>query len=129
MYAPLWCKSNFSFLEGASHPEELVEEAHRLGLRSLAITDRDGVHGMVRGHVKARELAIQLICGTQVTVAAPGASLAASSLSLGSIHGHGPGWDVDTSETHGNLGRRGRTCDCPACAPSRPNRSNRGDRT
>src|SRR3569623_1860009 len=36
-YAPLWCKSNFSFLEGASHAEELVEEAHRLGLRSLAI--------------------------------------------------------------------------------------------
>ena len=31
-YAPLWCKSNFSFLEGASHAEELVEEAHRLGI-------------------------------------------------------------------------------------------------
>ena len=42
VYAPLWCKSNFSFLEGASHAEELVEEAHRLGLRSIALTDRDG---------------------------------------------------------------------------------------
>ena len=55
-YAPLWCKSNFSFLEGASHPDELVEEAARLGLRSLALTDRDGVYGLVRGFVKAREL-------------------------------------------------------------------------
>jgi len=39
-YVPLWCKSTFSFLEGASHPDELVEEAYRLGLRSLALTDR-----------------------------------------------------------------------------------------
>ncbi|MCA9676809.1 MAG: PHP domain-containing protein, partial [Myxococcales bacterium] len=54
-YAPLWCKSNFSFLEGASHPDELVEEAHRLGLGSVALTDRDGVHGVVRAGVKARE--------------------------------------------------------------------------
>ena len=34
-YAPLWCKSNFSFLEGASHPNELIEEARRLGLPAL----------------------------------------------------------------------------------------------
>ena len=66
-YAPLWCKSNFSFLEGASHPEELVEEAARLGLRSIALTDRDGVYGLVRGFVKARELGIHLITGAQVT--------------------------------------------------------------
>jgi error-prone DNA polymerase len=68
-YAPLWCKSNFSFLEGASHPEELIEEAHHVGLRSLALTDRDGVYGVVRAHVKARELGVQLIIGAQVTVA------------------------------------------------------------
>ena len=66
-YAPLWCKSNFSFLEGASHPDELVEEAARLGLRSIALTDRDGVYGLVRGFVKARELGIHLISGAQVT--------------------------------------------------------------
>ena len=40
-YAPLWVKTNFSFLEGASHPEELVTRAHELGLRALAVTDRD----------------------------------------------------------------------------------------
>ncbi len=67
-YAPLWCKSNFSFLEGASHPEELVEEAHRLGLGAIALTDRDGVYGIVKAHVKARELGIRLIVGADVTI-------------------------------------------------------------
>ena len=67
-YIPLWCKSNFSFLEGASHPDELVEEAHRLGLSALALTDRDGIYGVVRAHVKARELGLHLIVGSQVTV-------------------------------------------------------------
>src|SRR5437667_111029 len=76
-YAPLWCKSNFSFLEGASHPEELVEEAHRVGIRSIAITDRDGVYGMVRAHVKAKELGVHLLCGAEITIAA-------SSIRLGS---------------------------------------------
>ena len=64
-YVPLWCKSNFSFLEGASHPDELVEQAHALGMRALALTDRDGVHGVVRAHVKARELGVSLIVGAE----------------------------------------------------------------
>ncbi len=68
-YAPLWCKSNYSFLEGASHPEELVEQAHALGLRALALTDRDGVYGIVRAHVRARELGVHLICGAQMSLA------------------------------------------------------------
>jgi len=67
-YAPLWCKSNFSFLEGASHPDELVEEAARSGIRSLALTDRDGVYGLVRAFVKARELGLHLITGSQLTL-------------------------------------------------------------
>ncbi len=67
-HAALWCKSHFSFLEGASHPEELVEQAHRLGLRRVALTDRDGVYGVVRAHVRARELGVHLIVGAQVTV-------------------------------------------------------------
>ena len=67
-YVPLWCKSNFSFLEGASHPEELIEQAHAFGLRSLALTDRDGVYGMVRAHVRAQELGIHLIVGTEATI-------------------------------------------------------------
>ncbi|MBA3455626.1 MAG: error-prone DNA polymerase [Deltaproteobacteria bacterium] len=115
MYAPLWCKSNFSFLEGASHAEELVEEAHRLGLGSIAITDRDGVYGMVRAHVKARDLGIQLVCGAQVAIAAPGSQLASSPVTVGlghgEAHGRGPGWSAETDELtpQVTLGRRGRT--------------------
>jgi error-prone DNA polymerase len=115
-YAPLWCKSNFSFLEGASHAEELVEEAHRVGIGSLAITDRDGVYGMVRAYVKARDLGVHLICGAQVTVAAYGTRLASSSITLhdheqGRGLGHGPGWGADTDDLSPDvpLGRRGRT--------------------
>ena len=67
-YVPLWCKSNFSFLDGASHPDELVEKAHALGVEALALTDRDGVHGVVRAHVKAQELGVRLIVGAEVTV-------------------------------------------------------------
>ena len=47
-YAELHCHSNFSFLDGASHPEALAEEAARLGLETLALTDHDGLYGIVR---------------------------------------------------------------------------------
>lgn len=67
-YVPLWCKSNASFLEGASHPEELVEEAGRLGLGGLALTDRDGLYGIVAAHGKAQELGLPLILGSQLTL-------------------------------------------------------------
>jgi error-prone DNA polymerase len=67
-YVPLWCKTNFSFLEAASHPDELVQESHRLGLPALAVTDKDGVYGIVRAHVKAREYGLKLIAGSQVAV-------------------------------------------------------------
>ncbi len=86
-YVPLWCRSNFSFLDGASHPDELVEQAHALGIEALALTDRDGVHGMVRAHVKAKELGVRLIVGAEVTVddaadsAAAGSSTSAASIS------------------------------------------------
>ncbi len=67
-YFPLWCKSNFSFLEGASHPEELVETCAALGLEGMALTDRDGVYGVVEAHGKARELGVPLILGSEVSV-------------------------------------------------------------
>ena len=67
-YVPLWCKSNYSFLEGASHPEELVEACRKQGLTSMALTDRNGVYGIVRAHVRARELGIHLIVGSQVSL-------------------------------------------------------------
>lgn len=68
-YVPLWVKSNFSFLEGASHPEELVETAHKQGIAALALTDRDGVYGVVRGHVTSREHPCRVIIGAEVTLA------------------------------------------------------------
>ena len=67
-YASLFTKTNYSFLEGASHPEELVEQAHALGLRAVAVTDRDGLYGIVRAHGKARELGMHLIVGSQLTM-------------------------------------------------------------
>jgi error-prone DNA polymerase len=67
-YVPLWCKSNYSFLEGASHPDELVEEAHALGLRALALTDRDGVPGVVRAHEQARASGLDLLVGSELTL-------------------------------------------------------------
>jgi len=71
-YAALWCKSNFSFLEGASHPQELVEQAYAHGLTALALTDRNGVPGIVRAHVRAKELGLHLITGSQLTCASGG---------------------------------------------------------
>ncbi len=67
-HVPLWCKSNYSFLEGASHPDELIEQSHELGLGSIALTDRDGVPGLVRAHVRACELGVHLIAGSEVTI-------------------------------------------------------------
>jgi error-prone DNA polymerase len=67
-YVPLWSKSNFSFLEGASHPDELVETAAFIGLPALALTDRDGVYGVVHAHRKALETGVRLIIGSDVSL-------------------------------------------------------------
>ena len=67
-YVPLWVKSSYTFLEGASHPDELVAAASRYGLPAIAITDRDGVYGIVRAHEAAAEQQVRLIVGSQITV-------------------------------------------------------------
>ena len=66
-YAELRCKSNFSFLHGASHAEELVQQAARLGHRALAITDFNSLAGIVRAHVAAKEAGIKLLVGAEIT--------------------------------------------------------------
>jgi error-prone DNA polymerase len=58
VYAELHCHSNFSFLDGASHPEELAEEAARLDLPAPAITDHDGLYGVVSFAEAARSPAL-----------------------------------------------------------------------
>jgi error-prone DNA polymerase len=66
-YAELHAKSNFSFLEGASHAEELVERAGALGYRALAVTDRNSLAGVVRAHIAAKEVGLPLVIGAEVT--------------------------------------------------------------
>jgi len=67
-YAELHCHSNFSFLDGASHPEELAEEAHRLGLTALAVTDHNGLYGVVRFAEAARAVGLPTVFGSEITV-------------------------------------------------------------
>jgi error-prone DNA polymerase len=65
-YAELHCLSNFTFLRGASHPEELIERAVALGYCALALTDECSVAGAVRAHVAAKGCGLKLIVGTEV---------------------------------------------------------------
>ncbi len=67
-YAELHCHSNFSFLDGASHPEELVEEAARLGLGALALTDHDGMYGVVRFAKAAGAAGLPTVFGTELSL-------------------------------------------------------------
>jgi error-prone DNA polymerase len=67
-YAELHCHTNFSFLDGASHPEELAEEAARLGLSALAVTDHDGFYGVVRFSQAAGELDLPTIFGAELSL-------------------------------------------------------------
>jgi error-prone DNA polymerase len=65
-YVELHCKSNFTFLQGASHPDELVEQAHQLGYAGVALTDVNSVAGVVRGHTAAKELQFPYLIGSEV---------------------------------------------------------------
>lgn len=67
-YAELHAHSAYSFLDGASTPEELVEEAARLDLRAIALTDHDGLYGVVRFAEAARELDIQTVFGAELSL-------------------------------------------------------------
>ncbi len=64
-YAELHCISNFTFLRGASHPEELVAQAHKQGYAALAITDECSLAGVVRAHVEAQKCGLPLIIGSE----------------------------------------------------------------
>ncbi len=67
-YAELHCHTNFSFLDGASHPEQLAEEAARLGLEALAVTDHDGLYGVVRFAEAARAVGLPTVFGAEITL-------------------------------------------------------------
>jgi len=65
-YVELQCKSNFSFLEGASHAHEFAEQAKQLGYGGFAITDRNTIAGAVRAHTAARDIRIPFVVGCEV---------------------------------------------------------------
>ena len=65
-YAELHCLSNFTFLRGASHAEELAERAHELGYAALAITDECSMAGVVRAHGAAKKCGLKLIVGSEI---------------------------------------------------------------
>ena len=64
-YAELHCLSNYTYLRGASHPEECVRQAWKLGYHALAITDECSVAGVVRAHSEAKSLGLKLLIGSE----------------------------------------------------------------
>ncbi len=66
MYAELHCKTNYSFLTGASHPDELIAHAVQLGYSAMAVTDENTVAGVVRAYAAARETSLKLIIGAEI---------------------------------------------------------------
>ena len=75
-YAELHCRSNYSFLSGASQPEELVARAQALGYCALALADECSLSGSVRAHAEAERLQMRLIVGAEMQITAPAASSA-----------------------------------------------------
>jgi error-prone DNA polymerase len=65
-YAELHCLSSFTFLRGASHPEELAKRAAALGYRALALTDECSLAGAVRAHVAAKDVGLPLVIGSEI---------------------------------------------------------------
>src|SRR6187551_916339 len=69
MFAELLATSCYSFLRGASQPEEFVQQAASLGLQGLAICDRDGLYGVVKAFNQAKALGQRFITGAELTLA------------------------------------------------------------
>ena len=74
-YAGLHCRSNFSFLTGASHPAELVQRAQALGYAALAITDECSLAGVVRAHLEAQRCGVHLVIRAEMRLTAVAAGL------------------------------------------------------
>ena len=70
MFAELGAITNFSFLRGAAHPDEMVLTAHALGLEAIGIADRNSLAGVVRAHVAAKEVGLRLLVGARLVTRA-----------------------------------------------------------
>ncbi len=82
-YAELCTRSNFSFLHGASHPEELITRAQSLGYAALAVTDECSLGGIVRAHEAASKAGFRLVVGVQMRLSRPGPARAAGTSNSG----------------------------------------------
>ena len=67
-YVELLGCTNFSFLTGVSHPDDLIARASAVGVSHIGIADRDGVQGLVRAHVAAKRVGVNLLCGATISV-------------------------------------------------------------
>ncbi len=105
-YAELHCHTNFSFLDGASHPEDLVRRAADLGYRALAVTDHNGFYGAARFRRAAAEVGLPTVYGVEVGMprsSSPLVEEVAPSPGGGADGGDSPAWRVTPPS------RRGRT--------------------
>ncbi len=106
-YAELQVTTNFSFLRGASHPEELAAQAKHLGIAAIAVTDRNSLAGVVRAHGAAKDAGLKFVTGARLDLsAAPTPATAWRTLpaSRGGMTIHSPplaGETVSRSETRG----------------------------
>ena len=106
-YAELHAHSSFSFLDGASSPEELAEEAVRLGLDALTLTDHDGVYGIVRFAEAADALGLATGFGAELNLDVP--------------MPHDPGRALIAARVGDPRSARAPTCSCsPATRPATP---------
>ncbi len=106
MYAELHCHTNFSFLDGASHPEDLVERAADLGYRALAITDHDGFYGVSRFWQASRLSGLPAVYGVEVGMPPGGIDPPRSSTDPVAA---AEGWDQRRQEERPPGPRRGRS--------------------
>ena len=101
-YAELHCHTNFSFLDGASHPHELVARASELGYTALGVTDHDGFYGAVKIMEAARHLGLPVVYGVEI-------GLDRDSAGDPEPIARAEAWDVARSERDEPIRRRGRS--------------------
>ena len=108
VYAELQITSNFSFLRGASHADEFAIAAGALGLKAIAITDRNSLAGVVRAHVAAKDAGIQLVVGARLdliqdatpTALVPIKKQQLNSRTLRQLGGQDSALDRNVTDTH-----------------------------
>ena len=112
-YAELHCHSNFSFLDGASFPEDLVRRAAQLGYRALALTDHNGFYGVSRFWQAARETGLSVIYGVEVGLPRGGSDGPADPVAAAEA------WDEERQRRRPVGPRRGRTVRAHGAKPTR----------